>query len=139
MKFRYKPPYNDDIVEFDPGNEIICPLCGATRPVPYGWKTHTTFVFCENKEQHATKPEYYHNTLFADINHFIDDDEPQLTAYRISVGELFEEDVRAWLEKRTLWSVMYSIGSPPKWKVEPEPFWQARIKRVIAAEEAAVK
>lgn len=130
MKFRYKSPYGDE-ASFDPGTEIICPLCGATQLAPFGWKTHTTFIWCENNEHHANGSEFYHNSLFTDINHFIGDDEPQLTAYRISIGELYKEDVREWLEKRTMWYVMYMIGSPPKWRIEPEPFWRRRIKEAM--------
>lgn len=133
MKFRYKPPYGEEVT-FDPGTEIICPLCGNIKPVPFEWQTHTTFVWCENKEHHANDPKYYHNSLYTDINHFIDDDEPQLTAYLISKGKLYEEDVKEWLEKRTLWHIMYTCGNAPKWKVEPEPFWRARIKKAIKAD-----
>lgn len=137
MKMRYKPPYTDEVVSFNPSSEIICPLCGDVKPVPYGWKTHTTFISCNRNEHHSTKPKYYHSSLFTDINHFIDDDDPQLTAYRISIGELYEEDVREWLNKRTMWLTMFSVGGVPKWKIEPEPFWRARIKRDLGQAEVA--
>ena len=135
MKIRYKPPYGEE-VSFDPGYEIICPLCGAIKSAPFGWQTHTTFVWCEDKERHATKPEFHHNALFFDVNCFIDDNDPQLTAYRISIGEMYEEDVKEWLERRTLWAIMYSNGTAPKWKVEPEPSWGHRIAKASASANA---
>ena len=138
MKIRYKPPYGEE-ASFDPGTEIICPLCGDVKPAPLGWQTHTTFVWCERKEHHATKPENFHNALYTDINHFIDDDEPQLTAYRINKGEMYEEDVKEWLEKLTLWSTMYSVGGAPRWRIEPEPFWRARIQRSIKKQEITLQ
>jgi len=136
MKIRYKAPYNDEVVSFDPGKDIICPLCGDVQSVPPGWQTHTTFVDCYNNKMHSSPdhPEYQHSSLYTDINHFIDDDEPQLTAYRISIGEMFEDDVAEWLQKRTLWHTMSVVGGDPKWLIEPEPWWRRRIKQKVKTE-----
>jgi hypothetical protein len=139
MKFRYKPHYNDQIVEFDPGNEIICPLCGAVKPVPLGWRTHQTIVICPGSpETHS------HNVAMGDINSLLGDiddneDDQRMLAYRIQRGGILEEDVRIWLERRTLWFIMWNNGSAPKWKVEPDPFWRRTLAELNKREEVEVQ
>ncbi len=97
--------------------------------MPYGWKTHNSFVFCENREHHATEPEYYHSALFTDINNFIDDDEPQLTAYCISIGRLYEEDVREWLESHEDAELLPTIETArDEWK---DKYTQTRISNAL--------
>ena len=124
---RYKAPYNNgEVSEFDPGSEIICPLCGDVQPTSPGWQTHTTIVICRNEKHPGSTPAIF------DINCFIDDEDPQRSAYLISIGQLFEEDVREWLAKRTQWSIQSLLGDP-QWMVEPEPTWRARIKEAVAS------
>lgn len=129
MKFRYKAPYNSEVVSFDPGSEIVCPLCGAVEPVPLGWKTHQTIKVCLNNEHHANDPEYYHRSAFFDINSLLGADEFDLVRYMVGAGIIFEEDFNEWHNKRTLWHTMYTVSGPPKWKIEPDPFWRRHMPK----------
>ena len=124
MKFKYRPWATGELVEFDPGNEIICPGCGSIKPVPFGWRTHQTIVICRGTEETHT-----HSIAMFDINSILGDfetneDDGRLLAYKIEKGIVPEEDVRQWCERRTMWHIMHTGGSLPKWKVEPDPFWR---------------
>ena len=124
MRIHYKPPYGEE-VSFDPGVELVCPLCGEVKPVPKGYKVQNSFVSCD-----ADKPN--HPAICFDVNALIGMDDKEAWRYHVQAGIIPEADMVEWLEKRTLWWTMFHVGGAPKWKIEPEPFWRERIVREIA-------
>lgn len=111
MKIKYKPHGNDEWVEFDPATELVCPRCGAIKPIPFLWKPYG-IVICDGHPDNRI-------AMF-DINSILGIDF-EYTEILVRKGRLDEENIKEWNRQRVLWLILYSTGGVPKWKVEPFP------------------
>lgn len=119
MKVKYNPQssVSKEWFEFNPGCELICPLCGSVEPVPFGWKPHQIHC-CSNPDIKSWNK--ICNTAMFDIRSLLGDD-LEFVARLCELGQLNEANIVEWYRKSVQWSVMYSCGHPPKWKVESFP------------------
>ena len=121
MKIKYRPEKDRPWVEFDPGTGLCCPFCGHIEPIPFGLEPHG-IVICQSPNEKRWRGVC--GTAMFDINSFVGEMIDGIYEYarmRIDLGQMEEENLKEWHRKKVEWLMHYSVGTVPKWKVEPWP------------------